>query len=131
MFNKFSPAGSLIDFTSNPPLPDGVQVVPVLSDEGVVRNEVRSVARDNRSLLDGFHFSSDVHSLRAKLNLGVMLRPVPPIVKDNDPAVVSKKLENLERTISNRLDAITSNPDLSPGAKTDFPPGEVASDVAS
>lgn len=113
MFNKFSPAGSLIDFTSNPPLPDGVQVVPVLSDEGVVRNEVRSVVRDNRSLLDGFHFSSDVHSLRAKLNLGVMLRPVPPIVKDNDPAVVSKKLENLERTISNRLDELSSISDVS------------------
>lgn len=113
MFNKFSSAGSLIDFTSNPPLPDGVQVVPVLTDEGVVRNEVRSVVRDNRSLLDGFHFSSDVHSLRAKLNLGVMLRPVPPIVKDNDPAVVSKKLENLERTISNRIDEVSSNSDVS------------------
>lgn len=96
MFNCFNSKKHCFYF-SNPSLPDVPTIVPKEVD-GVVKNCVEFMPQDVKSPLDGLHYEASIHSLRAKLNLGVPLSLVRPQSLD-DFAVAHKKLLSSEQTI--------------------------------
>lgn len=86
MFNCYSKPGTVIEFVSNPPLPDESFVTAVQDpDTGTVRNVISKRPKSNASLLEGLHFDEATDGLRARLNLGVPLREVPLLDINGDP----------------------------------------------
>lgn len=85
MFNVHSKPGTVIDFVSNPELPEEAYVVPFQDEYGTIRNTIAYRPRSNKSPLDGLHFDEATDGLRARLNLGVPLKEVPPLDINGDP----------------------------------------------
>lgn len=94
-----------INFRSNPPFGEDYVIVPD-KDHGTIVNKVLLVPKDNKSPLDGVHYSAEQMSLRAKLNLGIPMSRVsnPPI--ENDPAKLNAIALHLVDDIENRLSQI-------------------------
>lgn len=108
MFNSYS--FKRIEFYSNPPLPEAPHVVPDERPDGVICNKVVYQPKSNRSIFDGIHYSAEVMSLRAKLNLGVTLTKVSNVNLDNDPAIVQRNMLKVEQDIENRLNELSAAP---------------------
>lgn len=103
MFNSQSFYQDKIDFVSNPPILEKPTVVPDVDKFGNYCNKVVIVPADNRSPLDGVHFSRESMSLRALLNSGVELTEVSMPSLYSDPLTPVMKLANLESQVMQRL----------------------------
>lgn len=107
MFNSVL-KNELFSFMSNPPLSDSPSIEP-LEVDGKVVNKLVYHPRDNKPYLDGVHFDANVHSLRARLNLGVNLQPVSIGVTENDPTVLQRNAVAFEAEIESKLNSISSD----------------------
>ena len=104
VFNSF-PEPERIQFRSNPPLPDKVVIVPDKDERGNIMNKVTYQPGDNSSPFKGVHFSRELHSLRAKLNLGIQLKQVSMPSMASDPLDAERNIgrvvDDLENTLNN------------------------------
>lgn len=104
-----------IEFRSNPPFTEESRIVPDRDDHGVIINKVVLVPKENKSALDGVHFSREEMSLRAKLNLGIPLSRVPNPGIENDPARLNAMalhfVDDFESRLSQlqKVDALSAN----------------------
>lgn len=96
MFNKFNYKEHCA-FYSNPSISDIPSIIPK-DENGIIKHSVEFVPRDLHSPLDGLQFQASIHSLRAKLNLGVPLSLVKSQNLD-DFASAHNKLLNSEQKI--------------------------------
>lgn len=73
-----------IDFRSNPPLSPIPHVKRDINSNGDPVNIFVMVDRDNQSPFKGSHYDPSRNSLRAMLNLGIILKPVSYGIVNND-----------------------------------------------
>lgn len=106
MFNTQIFSQQEIEFSSNPPLPDQVIIVPDKDENGNYCNKVSFKPSSNQPKFAGVHFCRETMSLRAQLNSGVKLKEVPMPSMYSDPLSAQRKLSNLEFAIKSRLDSL-------------------------
>lgn len=110
MSNLFNPLVlKPIKFKSNPPFTkEEVVTAASFDDNGSPVTTFVRQPKSNRSPFEGIHYSAETMSLRAKLNLGVVLTPVSIGQLENDPAKIMDKALKLDYDISQRIQALES-----------------------
>lgn len=111
LFNSFPPPEQ-INFLSNPSLPDQVVIVPDKDERGNVMNKVTLQPGDNSSPFKGVHFSRELHSLRAKLNLGIQLKQVSMPSMASDPLDAERNIERVVVDLENKFSNLPVEEDV-------------------
>ena len=97
MFNKFN-FKEHCSFKSNSNLSDLPRIVPKVDlDSGAIRNVVEFVPQDIQSPLSGLHYEAALHSLRAKLNMGLPLSPAAKLSLDDFSSAHAKLLTSEQK----------------------------------